>query len=308
MRRCLALLLAAACGGSPSDGDDSCRGDKCDDPGGGDAAVGGCEGSMPAAWISGGPDCPGEPVIQIHQYDPDTFILRQSLCTSFEAPFMYLLFGEEKALLEDTGAGGIEIGAAVEGIIADWLAENGKDSIELVVVNSHAHGDHVAGNDQFAAHTVVGFTIEELSQFFALPSWPDGRAAFDLGSRVIDVMPIPGHQGADIALFDRSRGLLLTGDTVYPGHLFIREFADYLTSIRRLVALAGEREICRVLGAHIEMSSAPGEAYDFGVTFHPDEHELQLGAGHLVELEAALTAMEDSPVEEVHDDFVITPL
>jgi hydroxyacylglutathione hydrolase len=73
-------------------------------------------GDLAVTWIHGAPDCaasPGPP-LQVHRYDPDTFILRQSKCSepgtlaapgpSFEAPFLYLLVGRDRALLLDTGA------------------------------------------------------------------------------------------------------------------------------------------------------------------------------------------------------------
>src|SRR4051794_20637228 len=66
-------------------------------------------GSKPAKCTSGtfpewnhGANCALEPAIQVHKYNDNTFILRQSLCTSFEGPFMYLLFGDGKVVLEDT--------------------------------------------------------------------------------------------------------------------------------------------------------------------------------------------------------------
>ncbi len=77
-------------------------------------------GVFPAAWIRGGPDCRSEPDIQEHFYNSDTYILRQSLCTNYEAPFIYLLFGQDKVLMQDTGAiGGIQIGPVVYGLIDD---------------------------------------------------------------------------------------------------------------------------------------------------------------------------------------------
>ena len=51
------------------------------------------------------PQCIEVPDWQIHQYNEDFYILRQSGCTHYEKPFLYLLFGKDKALLEDTGAG-----------------------------------------------------------------------------------------------------------------------------------------------------------------------------------------------------------
>ena len=247
----------------------------------------------------------------MHRYGASTFILRQSLCTSFEAPFLYLLFGDDRVLLEDTGAGGIDVVGAVDAVIEQVLAERGQGSIELLVLNSHGHGDHVAGNSAFEARpdtTVVGFTVDELQDAFGLEGWPLDRAEIDLGGRVVDLLPIPGHQEAHIALFDRRTGILLTGDTFYPGRLFIDDFPTYQASIDRLLDFTHTAGVCSILGTHIEMSSTPGDDYDFGVTDHPDEHALPLDASQLEELAAALEAMADAPHQEAHDDFVVFPL
>src|SRR5438045_8417983 len=64
------------------------------------------QGSLEVRWDEGAANCGAtshEP-LQVHVYDPQTFILRQSLCASFEANFLYLLAGSEKALLTAPGA------------------------------------------------------------------------------------------------------------------------------------------------------------------------------------------------------------
>src|ERR1043166_7274363 len=63
-------------------------------------------GSLPAQWNIGAEDCVAspQPPLQVHAYEPQTFILRQSPCANFEANFIYLLIGSDKALLIDTGA------------------------------------------------------------------------------------------------------------------------------------------------------------------------------------------------------------
>src|SRR6266496_1164138 len=63
-------------------------------------------GSLPAQWNIGAENCAAspQPPLQVHAYEPQTFILRQSLCASFEGNFLYLLVGSDKALLIDTGA------------------------------------------------------------------------------------------------------------------------------------------------------------------------------------------------------------
>lgn len=270
-------------------------------------------GSFPDMWINGGPNCPEEPQIQVHQYDEGVYILRQSLCTNFEAPFLYLIFGEDKVLMEDTGANypPLPLADTVYGIIDDWLLAHDKDSIELVVAHSHGHGDHVAHDSQFIGQpgtTVVGLSTQAVIEFFGFQNWPQDTVEFDLGGRVIDVIGIPGHQSAHIALYDAQSGLLLTGDTLYPGRLYISDFPAYMASIQRLVDFTAKRTVNWVLGTHIEMTNEAGEDYGFGVTYHPNEHPLQLTRDHLLELNEAVIGMQADPHIEVHDDFIVYPL
>jgi len=42
--------------------------------------------------------------MQVQRYDDDTYILRQSIKTNFEGPFIFLFFGTERVLQIDTGA------------------------------------------------------------------------------------------------------------------------------------------------------------------------------------------------------------
>src|SRR5437667_12301746 len=60
-------------------------------------------GTLPASWTTAA-SCPEMPVFRTHAYNDDFVILRQSGCTNFEKPFLYLLFGARAALLVDTGA------------------------------------------------------------------------------------------------------------------------------------------------------------------------------------------------------------
>ncbi len=269
-----------------------------------------CQGTFPRTWIDG-TACGAEATVQVHYYDPNTVILRQSLCTNFEGPFMYMFFGDDQVLLEDTGAGNIPITSVVYGVIDDWLAARGQESIELLVVNSHGHGDHTQGNGAFMGQpntTVVGTSVAAISGYFGIDDWPEQSVTHDLGGRMIDVVPIPGHHPSHVALFDHATGMLLTGDTLYPGRLYISDFQTYVTSIQRLVDHTAGQTVCHVMGTHIEMTSTPGEDYPFGATAHPDEHGLPLTIEHVVELRDAVVAMGNQPVMEVHDDFIVFPL
>ena len=86
------------------------------------------------------------PQMQVQRYDADTYVIRQSVKTNFEAPFLYLLFGQDRALLLDTGAGGLTVRPTIDGLIADWLKAHHRASILLVVAHTHSHGDHRSGD------------------------------------------------------------------------------------------------------------------------------------------------------------------
>ena len=133
---------------------------------------------------------------------------------------MYLLFGQDKVLLLDTGAGGIPIHDTVQAIIDAWLAAHGQASIQLVVAHTHGHGDHVAGDAQFTGQpntTVVGTSQAAVADFFGITNWPNDSVTYDLGGRIARRHRDPRPPVAHIAIYDRDTALLLTGDTLYPG-------------------------------------------------------------------------------------------
>jgi hydroxyacylglutathione hydrolase len=270
-------------------------------------------------WIHGSANCAtnSDPPIQIHRFDEDTFILRQNKCiepeTSFEGPFMYLLFGEDRAILLDTGATPsaqrFPIGKTVRGLILDRARERGRESIPLLICHSHAHSDHAQGDAQFTGSGVriVPPTFSAVKQFFGFTNWPEQQSKVELGNRTLDVIPSPGHEEAHLAFYDRRAKLLLSGDTLYPGLLVVRDWTAYKRSVARLKRFADENEIRFVLGAHIEMRSARGKWFGLGRTFQPNEHVLQLEARHLVELNDALSKLPLPRVDR-HDDFIIQPV
>lgn len=271
-------------------------------------------GTFPDTWIAGA-NCGTEPQFQVHAYNPDFYIVRQSICTNFEAPFLYLIFGSQKAILFDTGAGGVPVGNKIREIRDAWLAAHGMSSIQLVVAHLHAHGDHTAGDSQFIGQpntTVVGTSQTAVRNFFGITTWPTQVVSYDLGGRVLDIVPIPGHHSAHIAVYDRRTGILLTGDSLYPGRLYVTgatgqgNWNVYKASMQRLVTFTSTRPLPWVLGTHIEMSTTPFDDYPFGATSHPNEHVLQLRRSHLLELNNALIALP-TPQVQVHADFVISP-
>jgi hydroxyacylglutathione hydrolase len=263
-------------------------------------------------WIDG--TQADEPVTQVQALDADSFVIRQSVKTNFEAPFLYLLFGQDRALLIDTGAEGGQIRPTVDRLIAGWLAQHGRSAIPLVVAHSHSHGDHVAGDAAFRDRpdtTVVGLKPADVAGFFGIDDWPNQTARFDLGGRALSIIPTPGHQAAAIMVYDPKLRILLSGDTLYPGRLYVpvNFLADDRASIDRLAAFAAKHPIRAALGAHIEMTRTPGRDYPHEAPTHPDEHPLELPAQAISELQAGLKAPLDTPDQpQVHDRFIIVPV
>ena len=220
-----------------------------------DFAHGPAEGSMEVQWIHGSPRRrpSADPPLQVHAFDEHTYVLRQSKSVHYEAPFIYLLLGNERAVLLDTGAtAGTEsfpLRATVDGLIEQWLAAHPRQSYDLVVAHTHGHGDHVAADGQFdgrAATTVVGRDAAAVREFFGFTHWPAEIVEFDLGGRVLEVTGIPGHHRASIAIHDPWSGFLLTGDTVYPGRLYVEDMPAFVDSLDRLVELAATRDVRHV--------------------------------------------------------------
>jgi hydroxyacylglutathione hydrolase len=213
----------------------------------------------------------GEPAIHRHRVDEHTWLLRQSLRVSYEAPVMYLLFGAQTALLVDTGATKdptlFPLRATVDELIAGWLDSHPRGGYRLLVAHTHAHGDHVAADGQFAGRpdtTVVGTDVAAVRDFFGLARWPAGEAVLDLGGRALTVFPVPGHHRAHIAVHDPWTGFLLTGDTVYPGRLYVEDMPAYAESLHRLVTYARAHPVSHVMGAHVEMSRRAARDFPIG--------------------------------------------
>ncbi len=268
-------------------------------------------GTFPAHWING-EDCATEAKGQVHEFNNDLYIIRQSVCTNFEAPFIYLIFGQDKVLMQDSGASDFGQRQLVDAVISKWLKRNKKETIELVISHSHGHGDHVAGDYLFEGRPfthIVKKDVRSVQDYFNLKNWPEGKSQIDLGGRLIDVLPLPGHQDAHVVLFDHQTKILFTGDSLYPGRIYFKQstFVQYKKSIMQLHKFAASKNIAYVLGTHIEMTQSPGKDYPFEAKHHKNERELQLSIHHLNEL-ADLISSLNLPVRKiVRDSFILYP-
>jgi hydroxyacylglutathione hydrolase len=249
-------------------------------------------GSLPVHWNDGSQDCAAtpQPPLQVHAYNPQTFVLRQNLCATGEGNFLYLLVGSTQSLLIDTGDVADAAQMPLAKTVLALLSQAGAAERPLLVVHTHRHQDHRAGDAQFTGlpHVnVVGFDLASVQKFFGFSHWPDGLAQIELGDRTVDVLPTPGHEATHVVFFDRNTALLISGDVLLPGRLLIEDATADLASARRLADWVRDRPITHVLGGHVERAQT-GELFPSGSTYHPNERALQLDKADVLALPAAL--------------------
>jgi glyoxylase-like metal-dependent hydrolase (beta-lactamase superfamily II) len=186
----------------------------------------------------------------------------------------YLIVGTKNAILFDTGMGISDIKKVVEELT----------QVPIIVLNSHSHNDHVGGNWEFkntygmdtdftranakgsraAAQEEIapGQICGDLPKDFdpkayetkawRIRAYTQDGDRIDLGDRIIEVFSTPGHTPDAISILDRANGLLFTGDTYYPGEIWLyrpeTNLDAYVASVRKLTEL--EPQLKFVLGAH----------------------------------------------------------
>ena len=185
----------------------------------------------------------------------------------FEEVMSFLIVGDDRALLFDTGLGIGDMRRVVSGLT----------DLDIVVLNSHTHYDHIGGNYQFntiygrdTSYTrgraagsdtdaVAGFLREgwvwkDLPSNFDAASYRsrpfeitrivDEGDVIDLGGRELEIINTPGHAPDSICLLDRQNRLLFTGDTFYLAPLYTHlegsDFDAYADSAERLASLVSE--------------------------------------------------------------------
>jgi glyoxylase-like metal-dependent hydrolase (beta-lactamase superfamily II) len=265
-------------------------------------------GSLDVRWNAGAPDCEATPQapLQVHEYEPQTFILRQSPCANFEGNFLYLLIGTRKALLIDTGAVADPGLMPLARTVLNLLPGDKDSRLPLLVAHTHGHGDHIAGDPQFAELSsvqVVPVESQEIHAFFGFTDWPSGVAGLELGGRTVEVLPAPGHHPDHLVFYDDRTALLLTGDFLLPGRLLIDDAAEFHDSAVRLVEFLKSRPVAHVLGAHIELD-ATGQAFSLASEHHPNERRLELTRADLLALPAAF---EDfNGFYATHDNYILS--
>jgi hydroxyacylglutathione hydrolase len=205
---------------------------------------------------------------------------------------MYLLVGSARALLIDSGDVANPDQMPLEKTVMGLLPQDGPAKLPLLVVHTHRHLDHRAGDGQFQGVPnvqVVGYDLDSVKRYYNFTDWPNGVAHIDLGNRIVDVIPTPGHNETHVAFYDRNTGLFFSGDFLMPGRLLIDDTSADLASARRAAAFVQDRLVTAVLGGHIEVNTA-GETFTWESQYHPNEHALELTKDDLLALPAAISS------------------
>ena len=188
----------------------------------------------------------------------------------FEEVISYLVLGEEKAALIDTGNGIGDIKKLVEGLT----------DLPVMVVNTHTHGDHIGGNHQFSEVLAFesdfskdradnGQIREEMGHYldgdmvwkpfpdyfdaetwrihpFKVTRWLKDGDKIDLGGRALEVVYTPGHSPDSICLIDKENKLFWTGDSFYPAPIYIyaptTSLDQFIASFAKMVELMPQYE------------------------------------------------------------------
>ena len=186
----------------------------------------------------------------------------------------YLVIGNEKALMIDTGMGIGSIRKTVDSITG----------LPIILVNTHCHPDHAGGNaefppalinpaelDVFEKMVTLEFRQQDVSRMPGGEEWvpllqptgpkpvfaEDGQV-IDLGGRQLKLIFTPGHTHGSLCVYEEATGTLFTGDNLQAGATALREWNSTTVEVfyQSLLKLR-ELSIKRILGGHRPNDNPP---------------------------------------------------
>ena len=264
-------------------------------------------GNLRFTWIHGSVSAKAntDVRIQVHRYNEHTYILRQNPAIHWEAPFMYLLMGNERAVLLDTGATEEEeffpLRETVDKVLRRWANAQNVEMPELLVMPLGSDQSQTAALAQFANKPYTTVIAPGSGERASLVT----QQQLDLGGRVLSVIPTPGLDASSITLYDPWSDLLLTGNAFYPGRLVIRDFQAYRNSLDSLVQFMYEESVSYVFGGRIEMTNRPGLDHRLRSNYRPGEHTLQLEPQLLETALQAVNLINGETDIRILDDFIL---
>jgi len=237
----------------------------------------------------------------VEPIDNDTFALSEY--RHWEEPHSYLLLGESRALLIDSGLGVGNIRQVVEQLT----------SLPVTVALTHAHWDHMGGLSAFEDIAVHQEEAPWLTGHFPLPLAavkanltrqpcdfppdfdPDTYQLYqgepqrlladgdwlDLGGRCLQVLHTPGHSPGHCCFYEPQRQLLFAGDLIYAGCLDMfypsTDPLQFYRSIQRVAQLP----VKKLLPGHHQLHLSSALTAQIAAAFAQLEQQgsLRQGAG-----------------------------
>ncbi len=205
----------------------------------------------------------------VEQIDEKTFAISEY--KHWEETHSYLLIGNEKALLIDTGLGVENIKAVVDNLT----------KLPLIVATTHVHWDHIGGHKYFnriAVHenekqwltnfplplNVVKSNLQDknctfpkefdIKNYTVFQGQPQillcDNEVIDLGNRKIKVIHTPGHSPGHCCYFEEDKGYLFSGDLIYKGCLDIYYPSTDINDFENSILKVKQLSVSRILPAH----------------------------------------------------------
>ena len=143
----------------------------------------------------------------------------------------FLFCGSEKAALIDSGMNVPDARKLAEGLT----------NLPIILINTHADPDHISGN---AAFEEAYMSPDEEENYRAhggqgkIHPVHEGDV-IDLVDRSLRIIDIPGHTPGSIAIIDEKNRILVSGDSVEDGNVFMfgerRDIDRYIISMNHLL-------------------------------------------------------------------------
>lgn len=212
----------------------------------------------------------------IDKIDNSSYIISEY--RHWEETHCYLLNGDEKSLLIDTGLG-----------ICNIYDEVSKLTDKpITAVATHIHWDHIGGHKYFpdfyahneeldwlngkfplTAETIKNMVTElcDLPESFDISTYTmfqgiptrilNDNDLIDIGGRTIKVLHTPGHSPGHMCFWEEESGYLFTGDLVYKDRLLAyypsTDPVAYLSSLEKI----SELPVKRIFPAHHSLDIKP---------------------------------------------------
>jgi glyoxylase-like metal-dependent hydrolase (beta-lactamase superfamily II) len=189
----------------------------------------------------------------VHTVRPQTYLIHEQ--RYWQRNSNYLLVGDERALLVDTGSGLSDLPSVVA-LLTDR---------PVTALPTHVHWDHIGGIERFDRHALLdvpatrrlaaGATVQTTypsslsvrGHTFKVDDWLEPNTEIDLGGRRLEVLSTPGHSADGLTLVDRRRRVACVGDLLYEGLLLAAlpgsGMASYAASVRRLGAYTNDVDL-----------------------------------------------------------------